>query len=131
MEAQGSDAILRVDDSNLTIVWTSLRGRLGSITGADLEVIPLSKIFDHALVPASENKKGCFQLRTLMSGNPANPIHTYENWLEPLARKEISYAVLFNNSQHLSFVSFSNYLAQILEITKRKIRNSTPYSQEA
>ena len=93
MQAHGTDGTIAVNDSHVTIVWKTLRGRLTSLDGSNMEIVPISRIFDVVLIPATENMKGCFHLNLIGS---ENPLVFEENWMSSLHKSSLNHAVLFN-----------------------------------
>ena len=93
MEAQGADGIIAANETHVTITWKTLRGRLSSIDGSNLEVIPISRIFDTVLIPATPGSKGCLQFSLI--GNE-NPLTFEENWMSNLRKNKTTHAVLFH-----------------------------------
>ena len=121
MEAQGVDGVLKISDSALSIFWTSLRARLLSSNGAEIEVIPLNRIFEVISVPATLSRKGCFQIRILGNERSLVPINRASNFSNSLMRGEISHCMLFKYEQQLSFLRFENEVKELLVAHRRFI----------
>jgi hypothetical protein len=115
MEVRGEDGILKINERMLTIFWTSLRGRLLASNGANIEVIPISKVFDVILVPASSVRKGCFQVRLLGHKGSLQPINMGLNMSNSLMRGEISHCVLFTEVHQPSFRKFEGEFTRLLQ----------------
>ena len=109
MEAYGSDGILAVNENFITITWKSLRGRLGSAHGAPSEVIPLNRIFDIFLIPATEDKKGCVQIQLIGSSSNLSSEH---NWMQTLRDKKVNQTVMFTFEHQFEF----NALVKFVEL---------------
>ena len=67
MQAHGADGLIATNDTHVTITWKTLRGRMSSADGSNLEVIPISRIFEVLLIPAKEGMKGCLQFNLIGS----------------------------------------------------------------
>lgn len=115
MEIRGEDGILKINERMLTIFWTSLRGRLLASNGANIEVIPIRRIFDVILVPANSVRKGCFQVRLLGNRSSLQPINMGLNMSNGLLRGEISHCVLFTEVHQPAFQKFEVELTKLVQ----------------
>lgn len=107
MEAHGLDGYIVVNDSHIVIEWKTLRGRLSSVHGAPVEVIPMSRVFDVLVVPSTENRKGCLQIQML--GHPINFAQEH-SWLSDVRDGRLNYVVMFNHSAKFEFHSVESFI---------------------
>ena len=107
MEAHGIDGLIAVNDSHVTITWKTLRGRLNSIDGSNLEVIPISRIFDTVLIPATAESKGCLQFSLI--GNE-NVLSFEDNWMSNLRKNKTNHAVLFHLPAQFQINALRNFV---------------------
>ena len=107
MEAHGVDGIIAANDSNVTITWKTLRGRLTSIDGSNLEVIPISRIFDTVLISATAESKGCLQF--FLIGNESL-LKFEDNWMSNLRKNKTNHAVLFNLHSQFQINALRNHV---------------------
>ena len=119
MEAHGVDALIAANVTHITVTWKTLRGRLTSFDGSNMDVIPISRIFDTHLIPATENQKGCFQLNLIGS---ETSIAFEENWMAAIRNGNLNHAVLFNQAAQFQFNSFAAYVKERITY----LRKSTP-----
>ena len=123
MEAHGTDGILAVNENFITITWKSLRGRLGSSHGAPTEVVPLNRIFDIFLIPATASRKGCVQIQLIGSSSNLKSEH---NWVETLRDKKINQTIMFNLQNQFEF----NAVVKFVERRISLLRTQTNYDPE-
>lgn len=107
MEAHGVDGSIAANETHLTITWKTLRGRLSSHDGSNLEVIPISRIFETHLIPAKEGMKGCLQLNMIGS---ENSLAFEENWMSTLRKGNVNHAVLFHLPAQFQFKSMVDFI---------------------
>lgn len=116
MQAHGADGMIAANDSHVTIVWKTLRGRLTSLDGSNMEIIPIARIFDVVLIPATENMKGCFHLNLIGS---ENPLVFEENWMSSLRKSSLNHAVLFNLPSQFEFNALTNHVLDQIKYLRR------------
>jgi len=117
MEAHGADGILAVNENFITITWKSLRGRLGSSHGAPTEVVPLNRIFDIFLIPATENKKGCIQIQLIGSSSNLASEH---NWMQTLRDKKVNHTIMFNLQNQFEFNAIVKFVEQRVNLLRKQ-----------
>lgn len=120
MEAQGVDGVLRLSESHLTIFWTSLRGRLSNSNGADIEAIPLERIFDHSLVQATHTQLGSLQIRLFNTDGSLVPLNRESQLEESLLDKVILHSVTFHEINLPQFMNLHRELQ--IRVTKAKAK---------
>lgn len=120
MEVSGVDGLLKLDKTTLTILWTSLSGRVRN-SGAELEVIPLEKIFDHLLIPSSPMNLGSLQIRLLGAGTALNPLNRDSQMLTSISESVILHSIMFHESSFLHFMSFEKELGRRVVNARTKI----------
>lgn len=116
MEAHGVDGIVAVNETHITITWKTLRGRLSSFDGSNLEVIPLSRIFEAHLIPATASMKGCLQFN-LIGGE--NSLAFEENWMSTLRKSNLNHAVLFHLPSQFQFRALSDHVQERITHLRR------------
>lgn len=117
VQAYGTDGHIVANDSHVTISWKTLRGRLSSSEGGSLEVIPISRIYEAILIPATETRKGCIQLHLI--GNPKS-VNTEINWMSSLHRGVLTHAVMFKMPEQFQFKALAEHIQErVLHLRKR------------
>ena len=119
MEAYGSDGQIAANDSHVTISWKTLRGRLASSEGASLEVVPISRIYEAVLIPATATRKGCMQLHLI--GNPES-VNTEINWMSSIHKGTVTHAVMFTMPQQFQFNALVDHIQERIST----LRQSSP-----
>jgi hypothetical protein len=119
VEAYGSDGHLVANDSHVTISWKTLRGRLSSAEGASLEVIPISRIYEVILIPATDTRKGCIQLHLI--GNP-DSVNAEINWMSSLHKGILTHAVMFKLPEQFQFKALADHIQDRII----QLRNASP-----
>lgn len=107
MEAHGSDGNIAANDTHVTISWKTLRGRLSSVHGASLEVIPIARIFETIVIPATAKKKGCIQFHII--GNPNDDISEL-NWMSSLHKGRLNQTVMFTEPMQFEFQAMASHI---------------------
>jgi hypothetical protein len=107
MEAFGSDGSIVANDTHVTISWTSLRGRLSSPDGTAFETIPISKIYEVSVIPATSSRKGCLQLHLV--GNTAS-MSTELNWMSNLHQGTLTHGVMFTLPAQFQFKALADHI---------------------
>ncbi len=116
MQAHGADGLIATNDTHVTITWKTLRGRMSSADGSNLEVIPISRIFEVLLIPAKEGMKGCLQFNLIGSDTS---LAFEENWMSTLRKDKLNHAVLFNLPAQFEFKSLADHLqARITQLRR-------------
>lgn len=126
MRASGIDGEIVANDTHLTIIWKSLRGRLSNIYGSSLEIIELSKILDITLIPASPEMRGCLQLH-LVRKNKVTPSEF--SWMTDLHQKVISHGIMFDIQSQFEFYALTNHVSKRILMSNNFLENSQ-YNQE-
>jgi hypothetical protein len=116
MEAHGIDALIAANETHITITWKTLRGRLSSFDGSNMEVIPVSKIFETHLIPPTTTEKGCFQINLLGS---ENSLAFEENWMTALHKGNVHHAILFQAPSQFQFNVLANYIQERITYLRR------------
>ena len=107
MQAHGSDGNIAANDTHVTISWKTLRGRLSSVHGASLEVIPIASIFETILIPATAQKKGCIQFHII--GTP-NDNHSELSWMSSLHKGRLNQTVMFTEPLQFEFQAMADHI---------------------
>ena len=116
VEAYGTDGHIVANDSHVTISWKTLRGRLSSSEGGSLEVIPISRIYEAILIPATESRKGCIQLHLI--GNPES-VNTEINWMSSLHKGVLTHAVMYKIPEQFQFKALADHIQErVLHLRK-------------
>lgn len=119
MEAYGSDGHIAANDTHVTISWKTLRGRLSSLDGTSLEIVPISRIYEAIYIPATPTRKGCLQLHLI--GSPES-VHTEINWMSSLHKGTLAHAVMFTLPQQFQFKALVEHIQERI----LQLRKSTP-----
>ena len=128
MEAHGLDGYIVANDSHITIEWKTLRGRLASVHGAPVEVIPMSKVFDVLLVPSSENRKGCLQIQIL--GQPVNSAQEH-SWLSEARDGRLNFVVMFGHSATFEFHTIESFIKHKINALRNRDFNFNAFGDIA
>ncbi len=120
MQAHGADGNIAANDTHVTINWTTLRGRLSSVDGSNLEVIPISRIFEVLLIPAKPTMKGCLQFNLIGS---ERSLAFEENWMATLRKGNLNHAVLFNEAAQFEFRAITEHIQKRI----LQMRTAQPY----
>ena len=115
MEAHGSDGDIAANDSHVTILWKTLRGRLSSKDGASLEIIPISRIFETVIVPATESRKGCIQFHII--GMPKDS-GSELSWMSSLHKGQLNQTVMFTLPMQFEFQALADYIENRIKILR-------------
>ncbi|CAB4699132.1 unannotated protein [freshwater metagenome] len=107
MQAHGADGVIAANDSHITITWTTLRGRMSSLDGSNVEVVPISQIFETLLIPAKAGMKGCLQFNLIGS---QSSLAFEENWMSSLRIGNLHHAVLFNHPSQFEFKALADHI---------------------
>ena len=111
MLASGIDGEIFANNTHLTILWKTLRGRLSNVYGSSLEVIELSKIGDITLIPASNEMRGCFQLHLVGKKSVSS---SDVSWMADLHQKIISHGIMFDMQSQFEFQSLTKHVTKRL-----------------
>lgn len=84
--------------------------------GASLEVIPISRIFEVDVIPATATRKGCLQLHLI--GN-ADALSTELNWMSNLQQGQISHGVMFVESAQFEFAAMAEHIRTRIQLLRR------------
>ena len=123
MEAYGSDGDIVASDTHLSISWKSLRGRLSSTTGAPIEVVAISDIYEVTLMSASDQHKGCLQLH--LYGNPSN-MEMRVNWMSNLHLGILTHVVTFESPAQFQFNALASHIQNRINILKsNRLKNES------
>ncbi|MFM8448388.1 MAG: hypothetical protein ACKN92_09565 [Candidatus Nanopelagicaceae bacterium] len=107
MEAYGSDGNIVANETHLTITWTSLRGRLSSRDRLPFETIPISRIGEVSVIPATPFQKGCFQV--YLVGNPLN-VNDQLDWISALHKGTLTHGVMFTLPAQFQFKAVAEHI---------------------
>lgn len=121
MEIQGIDGILKLTDDFLSITWISLRGRLNASTGADIEIVPLERIFDHSLVEATATQFGCLQIRLLNSYGKLEPLNRESEISDPYSDRVILHSITFHEINLPHFMNLHKELEKRVAKAKSRV----------
>lgn len=115
MEALGDDGSVTVNDSHIIIEWKTLRGRLSSQGGSNLESIPISRVFEAILIPAKPEMKGCLQINLIGS---ENTLAFEENWMSTMNKNNLHHAVLFGAHAQFQFRAIAEHIHEKIQILR-------------
>jgi hypothetical protein len=121
MEVQGTDGILKLTDNFLSITWISLRGRLNASTGADIEVVPLERIFDHSLLEPTPIQLGCLQIRLLNAYGKLEPLNRESRISDPYSERVILHSIAFHEINLPHFMNLYKELEKRVAKAKSRV----------
>jgi len=116
MHAHGADGLIAANDTHVTINWTTLRGRLSSVDGSNLEVIPISKIYEVLLIPATSTMKGCLQFNLIGS---EHSLAFEGNWMATLRKDNLNHVVLFNQPAQFEFKALTEHIQKRITLLRK------------
>jgi hypothetical protein len=121
VEVQGTDGILKLTDNFLSITWISLKGRLNASTGADFEVVPLERIFDHSLLEPTPTQLGCLQIRLLSAYGKLEPLNRESKISDPYSDRSILHSITFHQFKLPHFINLHKELEKRVAKAKSRV----------